>query len=267
MTAPPYIQHLLTELTPNLNPDMATAEPTSSQKDTGDTSKLGHNNPNEAAHFLEDITQLTDRFMESMSSFNRYAQEDVYPTNVFKLHKHMMELDNKYFKYASVDTVRDTIPDKRCKIFIEKPADDREDTIQQRQSQNTLPTGHDVLTRPVHEANHKALYGVGQKVVEELFSHLSDTHDNLSKVTKSISKLGQITNPEQFSFVLKLAMRPLIQLKIPPPLTYVHPGTCVLPKKDLHKKNVLRKCVSMKCSLNLSITNLVLSPLNTQPIA
>ena len=64
---------LLTELTPNLNPSMATAEPTSSHKDAGDTSKLGHNNPDEAAHFLKDITQLMDRFMESISSFNRYA--------------------------------------------------------------------------------------------------------------------------------------------------------------------------------------------------
>ena len=42
---------LLTESTPNLNPNMATAEPTSSHKDTGDSSKLGHNNPDEAAIF------------------------------------------------------------------------------------------------------------------------------------------------------------------------------------------------------------------------
>ena len=88
---------LLTELTHNLNPNMATAEPTSSHKNTGDASKLGHN-PDEAAHFLKDIIQLMDRFIESISSFNRYAQEDMYPTYVFKLHKRMMELDHKYFK-------------------------------------------------------------------------------------------------------------------------------------------------------------------------
>ena len=227
---------LLTELIPNLNPNMARAEPTSSHKDTGDASKLGHNNPDEAAHFLKDITQLMDRFMESISSLNRYAQEDAYPTYVFKLHKHMMELDHKYFKYVSVDTVLDTIPDKPCKIFIEKPADDTEGTIQQKQSQNTLPTGQNILTRLVHEANHKALDDASKNLVVELFSQLSDANDNLSKVAKSISKLGQITTPEQFSFVLKLAMRPLIQLKIPP--NYVHLGTCILPKKDLHKKNV-----------------------------
>ena len=168
---------LLTELTPNLKSNMATAEPTTSHKDTGDASKLGHNEPDEMAHFLKDITQLTDKFMESISSFNRYAQ-DAYPTYIFKLHKHMMELDHKYFKYASVDTVLDTIPDKWCKLFVEKPADDTEDTIQQRKSQDTLPTGHDILTRLVHEANLKALDDIRQKVVVELFSQLSDAHNN-----------------------------------------------------------------------------------------
>ena len=57
---------------------MATAEPTSSHKDAGDASKLGHNNPDEVACFLKDIIELTDRFMESISSFNRYPQEDAY---------------------------------------------------------------------------------------------------------------------------------------------------------------------------------------------
>ena len=222
---------------------MATAEPTSSHKDTGDASKLGHNNPAEAACFLKDITQLMDRFMESISSFNRYAQEDAYPTYVFKLHKCMMELDHKYFKYASVDTVLDTIPDRLCKISVEKPADDTEDTIQQRQSQNNLPTGHNILTRLVHEANHKALDDAGQKVVVELFSQLSDAHDNLSKVGKSISKLGQITNPEQFSFVLKLAVRPLIQLKIPPHLC--SPGDLHFAKERLIQEECFKEmCVN-----------------------
>ena len=112
---------------------MATAEPTSSHKDVGNASKLGHNNPEEVAHFLKDITQLTDRFMESMSSFNRHAQEDAYLNYVFTLRKGMMELDQTYFKCASIDTVLDTIPDKWCKLFVEKPTDDTEDTIQNRQ--------------------------------------------------------------------------------------------------------------------------------------
>ena len=120
----------------------------------------------------------------------------------------MMELDNKYFKYASVESVLDTIPDKKFKLFVEKPVDDPEadDTIVPRESPKTLPMGHDVLMRLVHEADHKALDDKGQEVVVQLFSELSDAHDNLSKVAKSISKLGTITSPEQFGFILKLSI-------------------------------------------------------------
>ena len=95
----------------------------------------------------------------------------------------------------------------------------------------------------MHEANHKALDDARQKVVVELFSQLSDAHDNLSKVTKSISKLGQITNSEQFSFVLKLAMRPLMQLKIPPHLC--SPGDLHFAKERLTKEECFEEmCVN-----------------------
>ena len=126
----------------------------------------------------------------------------------------MMALDNKYFKYASVDTVLDTILDKKCKLFLEKLVDDSEadNTMVPRESSKTLPTGHNIFTRLVHEADHKALDDKDQKVVVQLFSELSDAHDNLSKVAKSISKLGKISSPEQFGFILKLTMQPLIQL-------------------------------------------------------
>ena len=112
-------------------------------------SKPGHNNPDEAACYLKDIMSYTDVFMEKITSFNRYAVEDTYQNYVFNLHKWMMELDNKYFKYASVNTVLDTIPDKKCKLFVEKLVDDPEadDTIVPRESLKTLPTGHNVLTR------------------------------------------------------------------------------------------------------------------------
>ena len=171
--------------------------------------------------------------MEKLTSFNRYVAEDAYQNYVFNLHKQMMELDNKYFKYTSVDTVLDTIPDKKCKLFVEKPVDDPEedDTIVPRESPKTLPTGHDVLTRLVHEADYKALDYKGQKAVVQLFSELSDAHDNLSKVAKSISKLGTITSPEQFGFIYESSPSDhLFNLRLQP--TYVHPVTSVSHQKD-----------------------------------
>ena len=64
----------------------------------------------------------------------------------------------------------DTIPDKKCKLFVEKPVGDPEadDTIAPRESLKTLPKGHDVLTRLVHEVDYKALDDKGQKVVVQL---------------------------------------------------------------------------------------------------
>ena len=178
-----------------------------SDPDSG-PSKPSHKNPEEAAHYLKDIMTNIDVCMEKILSFDRYAVEDAYQNYIFNLHKQIMELDNKYFKYTSVDTVLDTIPDKKCKLFVEKPVDDPEadDTIVPRESPKTLPTGHDVLMRLVHKADHKALDDKGLKVVVQLFSELSDAHDNLSKVAKSKSKLGTITSPEPFGLILKLAI-------------------------------------------------------------
>ena len=51
----------------------------------------------------------------------------------------------------------------------------------------------------------------------KLFSNLQDVHNHLAQVAGSIVELGENT-PDQFGFVLKLAIRPLIQLKIPPNL-------------------------------------------------
>ena len=58
----------------------------------------------------------------------------------------------------------------------------------------------------------------GKKAIMKLFSNLQDTQNHLAQVAGSIVELGENTTPDQFGFVLRLAIRPLIQLKIPPNL-------------------------------------------------
>ena len=55
----------------------------------------------------------------------------------------------------------------------------------------------------------------GQQAVTKLFSHLQDTHNHMSEVAKAIVDVSEVSSPEQFTFVLQLAVRPIIQLKIP----------------------------------------------------
>ena len=59
----------------------------------------------------------------------------------------------------------------------------------------------------------------GQRAVTRLFSHLQDAHNHMSEVAKAVVDVSEVSSPEQFTFVLQLAARPIIQLKIPPHLS------------------------------------------------
>ena len=59
----------------------------------------------------------------------------------------------------------------------------------------------------------------GQQAITNLFSHLQDAHNHMSQVAAAVVQLSKVSSPEQFTFVLKLAVRPIIQLKIPPHLS------------------------------------------------
>ena len=41
----------------------------------------------------------------------------------------------------------------------------------------------------------------------------------MSQVAATVVELSKVSSPEQFTFVLKLVVRPIIQLKIPPHLS------------------------------------------------
>ena len=41
----------------------------------------------------------------------------------------------------------------------------------------------------------------------------------MSEVAKAIVDIGEVSSPEQFTFILQNAVRPIIQLKIPPHLS------------------------------------------------
>ena len=59
----------------------------------------------------------------------------------------------------------------------------------------------------------------GQQAVTKLFSYLQDAHNHLAEVAKQVVMVSEVSLPEQFTFVLQHAVRPIIQLKIPPHLS------------------------------------------------
>ena len=80
--------------------------------------KAGHNNLEEAAWFIKDITDLTNKFMEDIQGYNHYKAQAVYKQYIFYFHKKLVELDSTYFKTANMETVLDTIPNKLYKLYI-----------------------------------------------------------------------------------------------------------------------------------------------------
>ena len=59
----------------------------------------------------------------------------------------------------------------------------------------------------------------GQEAITKLFGHLQDAHNHMAQVAQAVVQLSKVSSPEQFTFVLQLAVRPIIQLKIPPHLS------------------------------------------------
>ena len=116
------------------------------------------------------------------------------------------------------EVILNTIPDKACNAFLARP-EEAANRIQQRVSSDEIPTGPEVLSKMCLQGNLPCFDQKGQQAVTKLFGHLQDTHNHMAEVAKAIVDVSEVSSPEQFTFVLQLAARPIIQLKIPPHLS------------------------------------------------
>ena len=144
----------------------------------------------------------------------------------------LTKLDSTYFTNMDIEVVLDTIPDKACAAFLEHP-EETADKVQQCVSSDSIPTGPEVTSKMCIE-NVKSFDKKGQEAITTLFGHLQDAHNHMAQVAQAVVQLSKVSSPEQFTFVLKLAVRPIIQLKIPPHLSA--PTELKFEKERLPKK-------------------------------
>ena len=114
--------------------------------------------------------------------------------------------------------ILDTIPDKACDAFLAHP-EEAAHRVQQRVSSDEIQDGPEVLSKMCLQGNLPFFDKAGQQAVTRLFGHLQDTHNHMAEVAKAIVNVSEVSSPEQFTFVLQLAVRPIVQLKIPPHLS------------------------------------------------
>ena len=177
-----------------------------------------HNNPEEAANYVKAVNLLLQSFVSDIHGFDHYKRLDAWETFLHALSQLLSKLDSTYFIKMDTQVVLDTIPDKSCAAFLACP-EEAANRVQQRVSSDSIPTGPKVTSQMRLQENIKSFDYKGQQAVTRLFSHLQDAHNHMAEVAKAIIDVSEVSSPEQFTFVLQLAVRPIIQLKIPPHLS------------------------------------------------
>ena len=177
-----------------------------------------HNNPEEAANYVKAVNMLLQSFVSDIRGFNRYALQDAYKNFLHTLSQLLSRLDSAYFTNMDTEVVLYTIPDKECAAFLERP-EETADKVQQHVSSDSIPTDPEVTSKMRLQGNIQAFDKKGQEAITKLFGHLQDAHNHMAQVAQAVVDLSKVSSPEQFTFVLQLAVRPIIQLKIPPHLS------------------------------------------------
>ena len=172
-----------------------------------------HNNPEEAAKYVRSVNSLLQSFVADICGFDRLTE-----TFLHALSQLLSKLDSAYFIKMDTEVILNTIPDKACNAFLARP-EEAANRIQQRVSSDEIPTGPEVTSKMCLQENLPCFDQKGQQAVTKLFGHLQDAHNHMAEVAKAIVDVSEVSSPEQFTFVLQLAVRPIIQLKIPPHLS------------------------------------------------
>ena len=182
------------------------------------TKEPSHNNPQEAAKYVRSVNSLLQSFVTDIHGFDRYKCLDAWETFLHALSLLLSKLDSAYFTKMDTEVILDTIPDKACATFLAHP-EEAANRVQQCVSSDEIPTGPEVTSKMHLQENLPCFDQKGQHAVTRLFSHLQDTQNHMAEVAKAIIDVSEVSSPEQFTFVLQLAVRPIIQLKIPPHLS------------------------------------------------
>ena len=182
------------------------------------TKEPSHNNPAEAAKYVRDVNALLQTFEMSICGFDRYLQQDAYKLFLHGLSQLLSKLDSSYFTPMNIDLILDTIPDKVCATFLAHP-EEAANRVQQCVSSDSIPIGPEVISKMRLQAKSPDFDQKGQRAITKLFSHLQDAHNHMAEVAKAVIDISEVASPEQYTFILQNAVRPLIQLKVPPHLS------------------------------------------------
>ena len=190
-------------------------------------------NLDQAAEFVQETNKSIDRFLKKMDNYEPYAIEEAYKVLIAEYHYALCSIED-YFKDTNKAAILHLIDDRSCKMLRVKTAKkskDREKFPDPRISTDNIMTGTRALSRLAAMLNFEAIKGDDQEMVCELFDSLQTAHTAIADVAGTLATLGRRLDPNQFQFLLKHSVHPLVQLQVPACL--FHPGEFRFAKQHL----------------------------------
>ena len=201
--------------------------------------KPGPCNPDQAAKFVVETNKSLDHFLEKMHNYEPYAIEEAYKVLIAEYHRALCRIE-EYFKIADESVVLGLIDDKSCKMLrveTAKESENREIFPDPRTSTDNIITSTQALSRLAAMLNFTAIQGDQWEMVCELFDSLQTVHTAIADVAGTLATLGRTLDPNQFQFLLKNFVHPLVQLQVPAHLC--HPGKLKFAKEHLTDDNYM----------------------------
>ena len=176
--------------------------------------KPGPHNPDQAAKFVVETNKSLDHFLKKMHNYEPYAIEEADKVLIAKYHHTLCRIE-EYFKNADESVVFGLIDDKSCKMLrveTAKESENREKFPDPRTSADNIIMGTQALSRLAAMLNFAAIQGDQWETVCELFDSLHTAHTAIADVAGTLATLGRTLDPNQFQFLLKHSVCPLVQL-------------------------------------------------------
>ena len=117
------------------------------------------------------------------------------------------------------------------RVETAKESENRKKFPDPRTSTDNIITGTQALSRLAAMPNFTAIQGNQRETVCELFDSLQTVHTAIVDIAGTLATLGRTLDPNQFQFLLKHSVCPLVQLQVPACLC--HPGELKFAKEHL----------------------------------
>ena len=117
------------------------------------------------------------------------------------------------------------------RVETAKESENREKFQDPRTLTDNIIMGTQTLSRLAAMLNFAAIQGDQREVVCEFFDSLQTAHTAIADVAGTLATLGRTLGPNQFQFLLKHSVCPLVQLQVPAHLC--HPGELKFAKEHL----------------------------------